>query len=261
MAKNKQKIKLIDKLKFASLILIWSTIVFITVQFCSGIIFGAIYNWFFADDSNFSRLIFIQIVTLIVDLLIIFGLAVLPIILSKKINKKSVQRIFKQLTLTKKELGFTGWLKWSEIGLAFTGVVLYIIFMLIFLGLAYKYMPWIDFDQKQELGFKLNMFIPLGQRILSFLVLVVFVPIAEEIMFRGYIFGQLNKKLSFGATAIITSLLFALVHGAWNVGVDVFALALSMSLVRYISKSLYPSILMHMLKNGVAFFILINMIR
>jgi CAAX protease family protein len=40
----------------------------------------------------------------------------------------------------------------------------------------------------------------------------VFVPLAEELLFRGLLFGWLRARLSFALTALITSALFSVMH-------------------------------------------------
>ena len=114
--------------------------------------------------------------------------------------------------------------------------------------------PEFDINQKQEVGFESVS--SLMDYILAFSALVVAAPIAEEVIFRGYLFGKLKKTYRFWIATIITSLTFGLAHGAWNVGVDTFALSLVLCYLRYNYDSLYPAIILHMLKNGFAFLIL-----
>jgi membrane protease YdiL (CAAX protease family) len=55
---------------------------------------------------------------------------------------------------------------------------------------------------------------------------------------------------------LITSTLFGLIHGAWNVGIDTFALSIVLCVVRLKTGSLWASILIHMTKNAIAFYLL-----
>jgi membrane protease YdiL (CAAX protease family) len=55
---------------------------------------------------------------------------------------------------------------------------------------------------------------------------------------------------------VITSALFGFIHGQWNVGIDVFALSVVLCSLREITGSIWAGILLHMLKNSVAFFII-----
>ncbi|MBQ2637586.1 CPBP family intramembrane metalloprotease, partial [Candidatus Saccharibacteria bacterium] len=54
----------------------------------------------------------------------------------------------------------------------------------------------------------------------------------------------------------ITSVLFAIMHGQWNVGVNVFAMSIVLCLLREMNGTIYSGILLHILKNGVAFVLL-----
>jgi membrane protease YdiL (CAAX protease family) len=58
------------------------------------------------------------------------------------------------------------------------------------------------------------------------------------------------------ASSLLVSLLFGVVHLQWNVGVNVFALSIVLCSLREITGTIYAGILLHMLKNGVAFWLL-----
>ena len=55
---------------------------------------------------------------------------------------------------------------------------------------------------------------------------------------------------------ILTSLLFAIMHRQWNVGLNVFALSVILCLFREITGTIYAGIIVHMLKNAIAFYLL-----
>lgn len=161
--------------------------------------------------------------------------------------------VFKDKT-DREELGLARSPNWSDLLLAPAGFVVYIVLSALLLWAATEWLTFIDFDQVQETGFS-----NLGQQyeyILAFVTLVIIAPVAEEILFRGYLFGKLRKHVPVWLAIIVTSLLFGLVHAAWNVGIDVFALSIILCLLRVVSKSLWPSILLHMTKNALAFYLL-----
>ena len=115
-------------------------------------------------------------------------------------------------------------------------------------------LPGVDLAQPQENGFE-------GVRqwhelVAAFVALVVLAPVFEEIIFRGYLFGQLRRRAGFVVSALVTSLVFAGVHLQFNVGLDVFALSLMMCVARERFDSIYPTILMHMFKNLLAYTLL-----
>lgn len=155
---------------------------------------------------------------------------------------------------TRKELSLTRSLNWKDVGIATLGFVAYLILTAILLTLATNFLPFIDLEQAQDVGFQ-----QIGQRyelLLAFLALVIFAPIAEEVLFRGYLFGKLRQKVPLWVAILITSVLFGAVHGQFNVGLDTFALSVAMCLAVVWAKSLWPAILIHMLKNGIAFYFL-----
>lgn len=66
----------------------------------------------------------------------------------------------------------------------------------------------------------------------------------------------MSNKASMAVSTLLTSLLFGIVHLQWNVGVTVFALSVVLCAMREITGTTYAGILTHMIKNGVAFYML-----
>lgn len=155
---------------------------------------------------------------------------------------------------SREDLGLATLPRWLDLLLAPAGFIVYLILSALLILLATQVLTFVDFDQVQETGF--NQLSQQFEYVLAFLALVVVAPVAEEILFRGYLFGKLRKHVPLWIAILITSLLFALAHGAWNVGIDVFALSIVLCLLRVVSRSLWPSILLHMIKNGLAFYLL-----
>ena len=162
---------------------------------------------------------------------------------------------------SREELGLKGWPTWTDIGLSIVGFIVYLAVAWVLTSL-FSLFPWFDSAQEQEIGFSKTIF---GlDRIIAFVALVVLAPIAEEVVFRGWLYGKVrretSKKLgsvaSIVLSAVIVSALFGLVHGQWNVGVNVFAMSLVMCGMREITGTVYAGILLHMIKNGVAFYLL-----
>lgn len=162
--------------------------------------------------------------------------------------------LIKRRRTTKEDVGLQRLPTWLDILWAPAGGVVYLILTTIVSALAIIALPFVDYTQTQDTGFAGIS----GQMeyILAFISLVIVAPVAEEVLFRGYLFGKLRKHAPLWITILITSLLFALVHFQWNVALDVFALSIVLCLLRVVSGSLWPSILLHMLKNGVAFYFL-----
>lgn len=76
-------------------------------------------------------------------------------------------------------------------------------------------------------------------------------PIFEELLFRGLILTAL-KRFGNMFAIIITSLLFALVHGNLPQSIPVFFMSLVLCYVALRSKSLLPTIAIHFINNSVA---------
>lgn len=159
--------------------------------------------------------------------------------------------LFKKETAAK-ELGLSRWPTWGDIGLAPVGFIVYFIASGLLVYLASQIIGF-DMAQAQDTGF--HRLSQVYEYSLAFLTLIVIAPLAEEILFRGFLYGKLRRRLPIWVAMLVTSLLFGLVHGQWNVGVDVFALSLVLCGLRETTGSIWAGVLLHMLKNSVAFFI------
>ncbi|UYP46292.1 hypothetical protein NEF87_002577 [Candidatus Lokiarchaeum ossiferum] len=91
-----------------------------------------------------------------------------------------------------------------------------------------------------------------GNLAIGVLTASILVPIAEELFFRGYLFTSLRKRSSFWIAAIISSACFGLIHGDPIAIVYAFMLGLIIAGVYEKSKSIYISILLHMLINFIS---------
>jgi uncharacterized protein len=87
------------------------------------------------------------------------------------------------------------------------------------------------------------------------LLVVIAAPISEEVFFRGFLFGGLRGRMSFWPAAVISGLLFGLVHlpgGPLQVPpLVVFGVLLAWLYER--TGSLGPPILMHAIQNTISF--------
>lgn len=175
----------------------------------------------------------------------------------KTVNGKVIPRIASRETL-----GLKGWPTWTDIGLAPVGFIVYIILAAGLTAAFFGIFSQLDASQTQDVGF--DTFIAGFDRVLAFITLVVVAPIAEEIIFRGWLYGKMREKLServsnvagMAISILLVSLLFGLVHMQWNVGVNVFALSVVLCGLREITGTIYAGILLHMIKNGTAFYLL-----
>jgi hypothetical protein len=156
--------------------------------------------------------------------------------------------------LSRTDIGITGLPSWKDIGLAVVGFLVYSVLSAGLMALATYIIPGFDVNQDQNVGFS-----NLGNNfeyIFAFTTLVVIAPIAEELLFRGYLLGSLLRNFKPLLSVIIVSLIFGLVHGSWNVGIDTFALSIVLSIIRINSGTIWSGMLIHMTKNTIAFYLL-----
>lgn len=155
---------------------------------------------------------------------------------------------------SRKELGLTRLPSWLDLALAPAGFIIYMLATVAITSLASQLVPGFDLNQTQETGFGNIAY--RYEFILAFVTLVVLAPIAEEVLFRGYLYGKLRKYAPAWVVILLTSALFGAVHGQWNVALDVFALSLVLCTLREITGSVWAGIVLHMMKNALAFYIL-----
>lgn len=155
--------------------------------------------------------------------------------------------------VTRNELGLNNLVTFSDIGLALTGFFGYLAFSAILTAL-FSVFPWFNLTENQPLLYS-TLISPLN-KVFAAIALVVFGPILEEVIYRGLIYGKLRKKHSLVTSILIVSVLFGFLHGQWNVGVDVFALSVVACLMRETTGTIYAGIILHILKNTIAFYML-----
>ena len=154
------------------------------------------------------------------------------------LNRKDVWR----------RLGFVR-TKLDDIGLAVPGYVVYFVLALM-ANLAFAAAFPELADQEQETGFGSAT----GQElVLAFISLVLIAPLYEELLFRGFVFRGIAKATSFWPAAVATSALFGIAHGQINVAIDTFLVGMVASWLVWRTKSIYPAILLHVIKNFVAY--------
>lgn len=116
------------------------------------------------------------------------------------------------------------------------------------------FIPWIDGNQPQDTGF--TNLEHVYEYVLAFVALVILPPVAEELLFRGYLFGRLREYSGFATTTIAVSIIFGIVHMQWNVGIDVAILSVFLCYLREKTGTIWASMVLHSLKNAVAYFLL-----
>ena len=136
-------------------------------------------------------------------------------------------------------------------GKALVGLLVYITISFCVQLVARQFLG-LNVHQPQELGYQNLTDVDV---LAAFMTLIFIIPFAEEFMFRGFLFTGFRSRLPFWAAALGVSALFGLVHGQWNVGLDVFVMSLVACYLVEKTKSLWPAIFLHMFKNMVAFYL------
>ncbi|MBP5647722.1 CPBP family intramembrane metalloprotease [Candidatus Saccharibacteria bacterium] len=160
-----------------------------------------------------------------------------------------------------KTLGVSGLPTWTDIGLSIVGFILYFVIATILIAIFQNF-AWFNADEVQNIGFNTNIYGT--ERIVAFLTLVVLAPIIEELIFRGWLYGKMREKFSLVTTQLasllistfLVSLAFGIIHGQWNVGINVFAMSVVACAMREYTGTIYAGILLHIIKNGLAFYYL-----
>jgi membrane protease YdiL (CAAX protease family) len=148
-----------------------------------------------------------------------------------------------------------------DIAYALVGFIAYFIIYIASIILISNFVPGLNVEQEQEIGFKtgqtgLNLW-------LVFVSLVILPPLIEEFIMRGFLFSGLRQRLKFVYATAITSILFALAHLPagkegllWVGAIDTFILSGILCYMREKTGSIAPGIGVHALKNGLAFSVL-----
>lgn len=153
-----------------------------------------------------------------------------------------------------KMFGLDAWPRWRELGLGFITFFVYLIASGLFVALISEHISGFDANQVQDVGF--DVLTSRYQYVLAFFTLVIIAPIAEEMLFRGFLYGSLRRYAPWWLSAIIVSLLFGAAHGQWNVAIDTAILSLFLCGLREIFGTIWGGVTVHMIKNGVAFYFL-----
>lgn len=214
----------------------WVTAVFMGVEFIASLV---LVNIIGADTIKNSAL------WMTVYSAIVYSLAAVITILGPKLIKKSS---------TREELGLTGLPTYTDIGLAILSFVATLFVSAILTSVMSAIFPNFDANQAQNIGYSKDLYG--ADRAIAFLALVVFAPIAEELIYRGWLYGKAKKYVPTWLAVILVSVLFGAMHGQWNVAITVGAMSVIMCIDRELTGTIYAGVLTHMIKNGVAFYVM-----
>lgn len=154
---------------------------------------------------------------------------------------------------TRQTLGLTGWPRWRDLALAPAGLIVSLIVSGVAISLCLN-LPGFDASAEQNLGF--DQYLIQWDLLAAFVALVIVPPICEEIAYRGWLYGKLRSRWGFVMSSLLVSLTFAVLHAPLNAAIVAFVLSFVACGLREITGSVYASMIMHMLKNGIAFWLL-----
>ena len=221
-------------------ILVWVFVGFAAAQLIGLLVVSLLKAWGVPLDA-YGETFYTSVVNLGVYALTLFIIIGIPLKLKKR-------------KLPLDELGLQRAPRFTDFLWPVGGAVMYVILAsIITVGAMYLF-PSADYQQTQDIGF--TVLNARWEYVLAFISLVIITPVAEEVLFRGYLLGKLQKYAPAWLAVALTAALFALAHGQFNVALDTFALGLVLGMLRVYSGSIWPSIFLHMLKNGVAFYFL-----
>lgn len=167
---------------------------------------------------------------------------------------KSQKPALNPLETSPAELGISQLPTLVDLGLAPIGYFVYAMLANALLNIM-QFFPCFDVSEAQEVGFTAGYLSGSG-KIIAVISLVIIAPIAEEIIMRGWLYGKLRSRLKIWSAILLTSLAFALLHGQWNVAVGTFVLSAVLCGLREITGTIWSGVLLHMLSNGIAFYLL-----
>jgi membrane protease YdiL (CAAX protease family) len=183
------------------------------------------------------------------------------LLISESLVLLGVYGLMKLLRWSRETIGLTR-PKLSQIGIGLiAGVPYYMLYVAILLVVTH-FVPSLNTDQKQEIGFdNVTGVLPLT---LTFISLVVLPPLVEEIAMRGFLYSGMRKWLPKIAAALVVSAVFGAAHlgeggdagPLWVGALDTFTLSLVLVYLREKTGNLWAGITLHALKNGIAFVLL-----
>lgn len=134
--------------------------------------------------------------------------------------------------------------------------VIYVVLMVISLSILQMFSPELA-GQEQEVATTVSSID--GWRLLAMIISVgVFTPIAEETFFRGLVTSLYVRRLKIPIAILFSAVLFAVAHGQINVGIDTLIFGIALGVLAWRTKSVYPAIGLHMLKNCLALFVILS---
>jgi membrane protease YdiL (CAAX protease family) len=121
----------------------------------------------------------------------------------------------------------------------------------------YSYLPWVAAGLKMEQSLPINALIEsitkqgVGVLLLAALAIGPGPGFGEEMLFRGFLFGLLKRRLGLWPGIILSGFVFAAVHGYFIGFLPVFLLGMALAALYHKTGSLWTCIILHATNNSV----------
>lgn len=110
---------------------------------------------------------------------------------------------------------------------------------------------YMHIDMSEAVAFQ-DELIKGGSGITSLFVIAFLPAVCEELLFRGFLFTAVKEKKHGVRAIIITAILFAIMHMSMIKMLPILCLGLGMGYILYRTSSIYCTMIMHLLNNGLA---------
>jgi membrane protease YdiL (CAAX protease family) len=118
----------------------------------------------------------------------------------------------------------------------------------------YNYVERVTGDQAKDGITEIFQAASNPRRALIALVVILFGPVLEEILFRGALFRPMLKVHPVSMVILVTATLFAIAHPSYQMYLPIGLVGIALGVLRYASGSLIPSILLHTTFNAIPFY-------
>jgi membrane protease YdiL (CAAX protease family) len=169
----------------------------------------------------------------IVQLATALGFLLVPIAIAGRWGEGSVREALLRLGVRRFDLGAIKWMA--------AAVGAYLVFSAAYVGIF-------GAPEQEDIAESF------GTWPLQVLLIAVAAPVSEEVCFRGMVFGGLRTRLPLYAAALLSGLVFGLLHALTGLSAvpPLIAFGFILALLYEKTGSIVPGIILHMLNNSVA---------
>ena len=130
--------------------------------------------------------------------------------------------------------------------------VVVVIGSLLFLGIYTAIVSQLGWDILDSEGLPDDIALGGPSILFSFIIIALWGPLGEEVLFRGFIFPGLSGNMGVVRAAMVTSLLFAVLHFSIGLIVPFFVTGMLLTWLYYETGSIWTSFAAHAMQNALA---------